>query len=313
MKTKKVKKSQNSMKKPQTNIEGILQGTWAPSKKDFKNIILGYLSLHRFFVALMGPLMFLSGMFLALKAIPSAIQIVVGFIAVYLLTAAEHTIDDFIDIKRDKIKWPDRALPNGLISRNHAGVYAILMAIIGIILSFIFFNWQLVLIEILALSLGTAYPFLRDRIGYLTLPLIPALIGIGGWVSISPETLFTSSTPWILYLVFVGWQSFHILAMPWAIKHQKTFFVKLSPRNTAVLSFIFSIVTFILSLLLFIMVEFHVIFLLIILLLSTLFWKAAYNMVKTPLNDKMVFKTFKIATSYNIFLCIAIAVFSIWP
>ena len=69
-----------------------------------RNIILGYFSLQRFLVAIMGPLMFLSGMFLALRAIPSTNQIVVGFIAVYLLTATEHTIDDFIDIERDKIQ-----------------------------------------------------------------------------------------------------------------------------------------------------------------------------------------------------------------
>ena len=134
-----MKKSPQILKNPVTNIEGLLQGTWAPSKKNLTNITLGYFSLQRFLVAIMGPLMFLSGMFLALKAIPSATQIVVGFIAVYLLTAAEHTIDDFIDIERDKIKWPDRALPNGLISWSHAGVYAISMASIGIVLSFIFF------------------------------------------------------------------------------------------------------------------------------------------------------------------------------
>jgi len=252
-------------------------------------------------------------MFLALKAFPSTIQIVIGFIAVYLLTAAEHTIDDFIDIERDKIKWPDRALPNGLIPRKHACIYAILMAFTGIVLSYIFFNWQLVVIEILAIGLGSAYPFLRDKVGYLTLPPVPALIGIGGWASVSPETLFTSPVPWILFLVFVGWQSFHILAMPWAIKYEKLLFVKFSPKNTAVMSFLFSIITFIFLLFLFFEVDFHIIFLLIILLISVLFWSAAYGMVKTPLNDEKTFRAFKIATSYNIFLCIAISIFSIWP
>jgi len=298
--------------KKKTNIEDILQGTGAPSRKNPTNTMLGYLSLQRPLVAIMGPLMFLSGMFLALKAIPSIIQIVVGFIAVYLLTAAEHTLDDFIDVERDKMKWPHRALPSGLIPRNHAGVYAILMVIIGIVLSYIFFNWQLVVVEILALGLGSLYPYLRDQVGYLTLPPVPALIGIGGWVSVSPETLFTSPVPWILYLVFVGWQSFHILAMPWAIKYEKLFFVKFSPRNTAVTSVLFSIVTFVFVLFLFIEAEFHIIFLLILLLLSALFWIAAYGMVKNPLNDKKTFRAFKIATSYNIFLCIAISIFSIW-
>jgi 4-hydroxybenzoate polyprenyltransferase len=313
MNLKKVKKRQQNLEKPLINIEGLFQGTWAPSKRNLTNLILGYFSLQRFLVAIMGPLMFLSGMFLALKAIPSTTHIVIGFLAVYLLTASEHTIDDFIDIDRDKIKWPDRALPNGLISRSHAGLYAIFMLSIGIILSYIIFNWQVVLIELVALGLGAAYPFLRDKVGYLTLPPVPALIGIAGWVSVSPETLFKSSVPWLLYLVFVGWQSFHILAMPWAIKYEKVLFVKLSPRNTALVSVIFSIITFIFIIPLFLEVKFHIIFLLIILLLSSLFWSAAFSMVKNPLNDKKTFRAFKIATSYNIFLCITIAVFSIWP
>jgi heme O synthase-like polyprenyltransferase len=160
--------------------------------------------------------------------------------------------------------------------------------------------------------LGCAYPFLRDKVGYLTLPPIPALIGIGGWVSVRPETLFSSPIPWILFLVFVGWQSFHILAMPWAITHEKTFFVKFSPRNTAILSVIFSIITFILIFFLFIEVNFNFIFLLIAILLSILFWGAAYSMVKTPLDDEKTIRAFKVATSYNIFLCIAISIFSIW-
>lgn len=308
-----MKKGKPRLKNHQVNIEGLLQGIWAPSKRNLKNIILGYFSLQRFLVAIMGPLMFLSGMFLALRAIPSTTQIVVGFIAVYLLTAAEHTIDDFIDIERDKIKWPDRALPNGLILRSHAGLYAILMASIGIVLSYMFFNWQLVLIELVAIGLGAAYPFLRNQIGYLTLPPVPALIGVAGWVSVSPETLFNSSVPWLLYLVFVGWQSFHILAMPWAAKYDKLLFVKLSPRNTAVASVLFSIVTFVFVLLLFLAVEFYIIFLLIVMILSILYWSVAYSMIKNPLSDKKVFRAFKIATSYNIFLCIAIVAFSIWP
>ena len=273
MKTYNLKKSQKNLKKPQTNIEGILQGTWAPSKKNLVNIVLGYISLQRFFVAIMGPLMFLSGMFLALKAIPSTTQLIIGFISVYLLTATEHTIDDFIDIERDRKKWPDRALPNGIISRNHAGLYAIIMAVTGIVLSYIFFNWQLVVVEILALSLGSAYPLLRDKIGYLTLPPVPALIGIGGWVSVRPETLFTSPVPWILYLVFVGWQSFHILAMPWAIKYEKLLFVKFSPKNTAIMSVLFSIITFIFILFLFIEAEFHFMFLLICVLIPKISFK----------------------------------------
>jgi len=294
-----------------STFEGFFTGTWAPQKRTILNILIGYISIQRPLIAVMGPFMFLAGAFLVLGEFPSMTFVLVGFIAVYLLTASEHVIDDFIDIERDRLKWPKRALPTGLIKRSHAGVYAAVMAGGGMLLSFLFFNWQLVLIEVLALGLGAMYPFLRDNIGYLTLPPVPALIGVAGWVAVSPGTVFTTSTPWILYLFFVGWQCFHILSMPWAIKHQKTLFIRLAPKNTARLSLVFSVITMFLGLVLFYRAGFHYLFVVMLVLLSALYWFMAIRMIRTPLDDVVVFGAFRVATFYNTFLCVGIIFFSI--
>jgi 4-hydroxybenzoate polyprenyltransferase len=289
-----------------------MTGTWAPSKRTGKNILVGFISLQRPTIALMGPLMFLAGMFLAMGSVPSLEILLLSFIAVYLLTAAEHTIDDCIDKEIDKTKWPERALPKELIPRWQAGVYAILMAISGMLLSYYLFNWQLVQIEILALLLGTAYPYMRNALGYLVLIPIPALIGIGGWVAVSPGIHLTSNVPWLLYLFFVSWQGFHILATPWAIRVQEAFIVKPSPRNTAILSVAFSFAALIFGILLYWEAGLHFLFLPILVAFHAMYIVKGAAMIADPLNDGKVFAAFGAATGYNILLCIIICIFAVW-
>ena len=67
-------------------------------------------------------------------------------------------------------------------------------------------------ILLLAVILGALYSaYLRDRVGYLSLPPIVGLIYLGGWAAFSPETLFSSWLPWYLYLLGVVWQTAHIM------------------------------------------------------------------------------------------------------
>jgi heme O synthase-like polyprenyltransferase len=63
-----------------------------------------------------------------------------------------------------------------------------------------------------AIILGSLYStHFRDKIGYLSLPLIEGLIFLCGWAALSPSTVFTF-LPWYLYLLGVVWQSSHIAA-----------------------------------------------------------------------------------------------------
>jgi 4-hydroxybenzoate polyprenyltransferase len=285
---------------------GFLYGMAAPSGKSIKNKLLGLICLQRPLVAIMGPLMFLTGAFLALGKVPPLDSALLGFIAVYSLTSAEHTIDDFIDKDIDKKKWPTRPLPTETISRRGASVYAISLATFGLVLSFIVFNWQLVVVELIALGLGTLYPFLRDRIGYLSLPAIPALIGIGGWVAFSPDTLFTSPVPWILYLVFASWQAFHILTLPWALTVNKTFIVRPKPRTVAEISVIFSVFTLLLAVLLSFFLSATLIFITVMIIISIIYWLSAVPLVKEPTKPQNSQRAVLVATNYNVVMCVAL-------
>ncbi|UCG68695.1 MAG: UbiA prenyltransferase family protein [Thermoplasmata archaeon] len=292
-------------------IMGLLYGQGIPKGKSIKNKILSLICLQRPAIAIMGPLMFFAAAIIALERIPSLESIVIGSIAVYLLTSAEHTIDDTIDKEIDKKKWPDRPLPSEIISRRSGAYYAISLAALGIILTYIFFNWQLVVVELVALGLGTLYPYLRDRIGYLVLAPIPPLIAVGGWVAFSPDTLFTSPIPWVLYLVFAFWQAFHILTLPWAINVAKTFLIKPKPRSVVLLSVVFSVVTLIFAIYLATFFSDSLIFIITMLVISVIFWISAVPLIKEPTNIIKSLRATMVATNYNIVMCAVLLIVAV--
>ena len=285
---------------------GMMYGQGVPESTGLKKKGLGLMCIQRPLVAIMGPLMFLAAGFLALEGVPPLSDMVWAFIAIYALSAAEHTIDDFIDKKIDKKKWPNRPLPTGILSRRGAGALAIFLAALGIVISFFVFNWQLVVVEFIALGLGTAYPFLRDRIGYLVLGPIPPLIAVGGWVAYSPETLFTSPVPWILYFIFLTWQAFHILTLPWAITQAKTFIIKPRPKTVVKISVFFSVITLLLTLYLSIHIPNTIILITVMIILSLLFWMTAVPLIKEPTSTEKSYRAVMVATNYNVMMCIAI-------
>lgn len=292
-----------------TNIMGILYGMGIPKGEGLKNKLLGFICMQRPAIAVMGPLMFFAASALAIGRIPSWEALFFGSIAVYLLTASEHSIDDTIDKEIDKVKWPTRPLPSEALSRKTGGLYAISLAAIGIIISYLLFNWQVVMVEFIALGLGTAYPFLRDRLGYLILAPIPPLIGVGGWVAYSPETLFTSPVPWILYFIFAFWQAFHILTLPYAINVAKTFIVRPKPRTIVLMSVILSVVTLFFIIYLSTFIANAWIFLIVMIVMSIIFWISMVPLISEPSNMQSSLIATMVATNYNIAMCLILILF----
>jgi 4-hydroxybenzoate polyprenyltransferase len=284
----------------------LLYGGGIPHGSATKHKILGFICLQRPLIAIMGPFMFFAAASLAISTLPPLEDLIFGSIAVYLLSAAEHSIDDTIDMEIDKVKWPARPLPSEVLKRKTGAIFAISLAALGVIISYLLFNWQLVVVELIALGLGTIYPFLRNRFGYLVLAPIPPLIGIGGWIAYSPETLLHSQIPWILYFIFFFWQAFHILTLPWAINVAKTLIVRPKPKTVVELSVILSVVTLIFTLYLSTFLEDPMLFILAMIAISIVFWFTMIPLLKEPTNLGNSLKATLVATNYNIVMCIAL-------
>jgi len=196
------------------------------SKNTIKNRILGFISEQRPLVAAMLFPAVLACATLALTRFPDLGDAAIVLVVVYLAVACMHVLNDVIDADRDKMKWPLRPLPTGLVSRNGAAVYALAMGIISLILAFYYFNWQFPLVIFLTLVLGCIYTaYTRDKIGYLTLIFIPALAPIGVWVAFSAQTVF-SWIPWLLFLFVALHQIGHIVATEIHLSETRPLFIK---------------------------------------------------------------------------------------
>lgn len=171
------------------------------------------------FLALIRPLFFIltpvnaaSAAVLALGGYPTLAQCLLGFLAVAFASCATNVFNDYIDRERDSFIWPARPVPSGRVKPNEALLVVIASLGISLSIAWFIFNPVTFFILLLAVILGALYSaYLRDRVGYLSLPPIVGLIYLGGWAAFSPETLFSSFIPWYLYLLGVIWQTAHIM------------------------------------------------------------------------------------------------------
>jgi len=174
--------------------------------------LLGFLALVPPIFLLLTPLNAASAVVLSIRAYPPWDKCVLGFVAVAFAGWGIVALNNYIDRDRDKVIWPERSIPSGRIKAGSALVSAISLFICSLLFSWFFFNPVNFFILLVAIILGSLYSaYLRDRVGYLSLPPIVGLVYLGGWAAFSPETLFTSPLPWYLYFLGLVWQAAHIM------------------------------------------------------------------------------------------------------
>ncbi|MBA7575095.1 Protoheme IX farnesyltransferase [subsurface metagenome] len=174
--------------------------------------LLGFLNLVPPIFLFLTPLNAASAAVLSIQGYPPWDKCILGFIAVAFAGGGIVALNSYIDRDRDRIIWPERPIPSGRIKANNALVYAISLFIGALLFSWFFFNPVTFFILLVALILGSLYSvYLRDKVGYLSLPPIVGLVYLGGWAAFSPETLFTNPLPWYLYFLGLVWQAAHIM------------------------------------------------------------------------------------------------------
>ena len=179
----------------------------------FKERLIGFLTLARPLFLLLTPLNAASAAVLSIRGIPSWNLCLIGFVTGAFAAAGVNIFNRFADRERDKTLWPLRSIPSGRVKANKALALAILFYAGSLALCWVYFNPLGFFILLAAVILGSLYSlYLRDKVGYLTLPPIEGLIFLCGWACLSPDTLFSTALPWYLYLLGLVWQSGHILA-----------------------------------------------------------------------------------------------------
>jgi geranylgeranylglycerol-phosphate geranylgeranyltransferase len=129
-------------------------------------LLLDYLLLIRPLNSIMMGLAVIIGEVTILGTFPKIEEIIFGFFIGFFLTAFSMVLNDIMDIEIDRINVPNRPLPSGRISINNAKIYSIILAIIGILLTF-YFSIYAIIIAFSSLIVSILYNTKAKKTGLL--------------------------------------------------------------------------------------------------------------------------------------------------
>ncbi len=246
------------------------------------------------------------------------IKCLLGFLSVAFASCAVNVSNDYLDRERDKDIWPARPIPSGRVKPNEALLVVIVSLAISLSIAWLAFNPATFFILLLAIILGGFYSvYLRDRVGYLSLPPIVGLIYLGGWAAFSPETLFSSWLPWYLYLLGVVWQTAHIMiyyplhVIPdndskLGVKAPPALFFTLSPQVAVKIGIGFTCLTLLFGALLPLVAPLGVLYLALVIAAGIYALISGLKFLKAPSNRKRGITAFKALSVFRLVISAAI-------
>lgn len=273
--------------------------------------LLGFLILVPPLFIFLSPLNAASAAVLSIQGYPNWDKCILGFLAVALANWGVVTFNNYIDRERDKTIWPERPLPSGRVKANNALASAVFSFVCALLISWFSFNPVTFFVLLLAIILGLLYSvYLRDRVGYLSLPLIVGLNYLGGWSAFAPETLFSSFLPWYLYLLGIVWQTAHIMIYypahitdglngKSAIK-PSAFFLRPSPQFAVGIGVVFLSLTLLLSVLLPLLTPLSALYLILVLATGIYALGSGLRLLRDASNREKGLKAFVSLTIFRL-------------
>lgn len=276
----------------------------------------GLITLIRPIFFILTPLNAASAAVLSIGAYPSFLKCVSGFFAVAFASCAVNVFNDYSDRERDKAIWPDRPLPSGKIKPGEALVVVAVSTIISLSITWLLFNPIAFIILLAAIILGLLYSvYLRQKIGYLSLPPIVGLIYLGGWAAISPETLLSTWLPWYLYMLGVVWQAGHIMVYyPLHLtpedkpetKAPPALFFKPSPQAAVGIGVVFAFLTLFLSLGLYFFASLNAVYLAMVIAFGVYMTIQVLQLLKDAENPQKGLRAFGSLSIFRMVISIAV-------
>jgi 4-hydroxybenzoate polyprenyltransferase len=228
------------------SVADVLFGQATPTEPSLRNKIIAFITLQRVAVNIIFLPVILGAFALAGGRFDDP-RLPFALIVAWLISATGNIINDIVDAERDKRKWPLRPLPNRLIPRSAAALYAGVIAGIAFMMAGLIFNWLSAAIILIVIALSYVYArYTRDKVGHLTIMLTAAFIPVAVWTAISPGTLFTPLFWLAITLGALGAALINIVNETFD-PEVKTFFIRLKPFTEMMLYVIFIIAMFFLG------------------------------------------------------------------
>jgi len=300
------------------------QGNEVKSTYTIGERLAGALDITRPVLSSMGALGVAGAAALAYGGFPPWGQAVLGLIAALLAFAGIHAFNDYADKRRDVVCWPGRPIPSKRLAAPQALLLATGSFIAALAIVWCAFNPACFGVSVVAIALGCLYSgYLRDRVGYLILPPIEGMLWLCGWTAFSPDTLFTSWAPWILWLFSVTWQAGHIMVYSplHPIQHVEgarltqvpALFKRTSPQAATILGFIFLWLAAAVGIFLGFYFDLGLLYLIPTAIMAVVALVICYRYMRDPENFAKGIKTFSFATYFmlvaRIFILISVFLF----
>ena len=295
---------------------GVMGHGAFPATERWKKLSLleSFVEITRPFLVIMGVPTVGIGAFLAPGPIPSPLILAAGALACMLAVAGIHTFNDWVDRERDETVWPNRPIPARRFPVALAPIFALFLMGLSAGLTWIYYNPTATAVLGIAVLFGILYClFLRDHVGYLSLPFVIALFPIGGWAAISPETLFSTGLPWLLGGIVLTWQAAHIMVYQPAHPindadgvlrcEEKALFFFPTPRQAALLGLFFAVLLFIESLILPLAMGLGIFYWCLALPAGLLTVGTAIWLALDPMQQQRAIFAFNAASMFLTFLC----------
>jgi protoheme IX farnesyltransferase len=177
------------------------------------------------------------------------ISVLLLFVAGMLVTGSANAINQVLEKNSDALmkRTAKRPVASGRMSENEAVAFAVITGAVGVIMMWVFFNFQAAMVSLFSLFLyGFIYTPLKkvNSISVLVGAVPGALPCLIGWVAATDSF---SAGGWVLFAIQFLWQFPHFWAIAWlAHKDYTAAGFKLLPadkgptRFTAVQSIIYS-------------------------------------------------------------------------
>lgn len=300
------------------------QGNAVKEKYTVSDRLAGALDITRPILSIMGALGVAGGAALANGGFPAWSKCIIGFIAALLAFAGIHTFNDWVDTRRDKACWPGRPIPSRRLKPSYALTLALASFAVALVIVWFTFNPVCFAVSVAAVVLGCLYSGrLRDRVGYLVLPPIQSLGWLCGWAAFSPGTLFTSWSPWVLYLFSVMWQAGHIMIYSplhpiQKVKGEKltqvpALFKRTSPKTASTLGFSFLCAALALSIYVGFYFKLNLLYFIPTILMALVALTLSYRFMQDPENFPKGIKAFSYASYFmltaRVFLLLSVLIF----
>ncbi len=286
--------------------------------------LAGALDITRPVLSMMGALGVASAAALAYGGFPAWSQCLVGVIAALLAFSGIHAFNDFIDRRRDVVCWPGRPIPSHRLAPRQGLLLALGSFAVALVIVWFAFNPVSFTLSAMAIGLGCLYSgYLRDRVGYLVLPPIQSMLWLCGWTAFSPDTLFSSWSPWVLWTFSVAWQAGHIMVysplhptrhVQGAKLTQVPAFIKrTSPQAATVLGFVFLCLAAVLSIYLGFYFNLGLLYILPTALMALVALAISFRFMRDPENFARGIKAFSFATYFmlvaRVFILLSVFLF----